>query len=104
MEVGYFPLAILLAFLFGSGMVLGVILNGPRKLRPCVSVGNNSFAIVAACQGLDEDIDAHLRRVQWGAAGHEEMGGRAITVLLARTRAVRDWGTYTYEASNDRNS
>lgn len=74
MKVGYSPLAILLALLFGSGMVLGMILNGVRKLRPCVLVGNNSLAIAAACQRPEKDVEAQLRRVQWGAVRHEEDG------------------------------
>jgi hypothetical protein len=74
MEVGYSPLAILLALLFGSGMVLGLVLNGSRKLRPCVLVGNNSLAIAAACQRPEKDVDAQLRRVQWGAVRHAEGG------------------------------
>jgi hypothetical protein len=74
MEVGYSPLAILLALLFGSGMVLGLILNGFRKLRPCVLVGNNSLAIAAACQRPEKDVDAQLRRVQWSAVRHAEGG------------------------------
>jgi hypothetical protein len=65
MEVGYSPLAILVGLLFGSGMVLGLILNGLRKLRQCVLVGNNSLAIAAACQRPEKDVDAQLKRVQW---------------------------------------
>lgn len=72
MEVGYSPLAILVALLFGSGMVLGLILNGLRKLRQCVLVGNNSLAIAAACQKPEKDVDAQLKRVQWGAVRHQE--------------------------------
>jgi hypothetical protein len=72
MEVGYSPLAILLALLFGSGMVLGLILNGLRKLKPCVLVGNNSLAIAAACQRPEKDVDAQLKKVQWGAVRHQE--------------------------------
>ena len=66
MEVGYSPLAILLALLFGSGMVTAMILNGFRKLKPCILVGNNSLAIAAACQRPEGDEGAHLRKVQWG--------------------------------------
>ncbi len=74
MEVGYSPLAIPLALLFGTGMVLGMILNGLRKLRPCVLVRNNSLAIAAACQRPEKDVDAHLKKVQWDAVSHEEDG------------------------------
>ena len=71
-EVGYSPLAILLALLFGTGMVLGLILNGLRKLRRCVLVGHNSLAIAAACQRPESHVDAQLKRVQWGAVRHQE--------------------------------
>jgi hypothetical protein len=63
MEVGYSPLAILLTLLLGSGMVLGLLLDGLRELRQCVLVGNNSPAI-AACQRPEKDVDAQLKRVQ----------------------------------------
>lgn len=39
MKVGYSPLAILLALLFRSGMVIAMMLDGSRRLRPCVLVG-----------------------------------------------------------------
>jgi hypothetical protein len=51
LEVGFSPLAIFLALLFGSGMVLGMILNGFRKLEPGVLVETNSLAIAAAVRG-----------------------------------------------------
>ncbi|EPE31687.1 hypothetical protein GLAREA_12443 [Glarea lozoyensis ATCC 20868] len=66
MQVGYSPLAILLAVIFGSLMVLAMILNGFRKLDPGLLVGNNSLAIAAACQRPEWDSDAHLRAVRWG--------------------------------------
>jgi len=74
MSIGYSPLAILLALLFGSGMVLGMIINGMRKLRGGVLVGNNSLAIAAACQRPDWEKGAELGRVRWGAVRHEESG------------------------------
>jgi hypothetical protein len=49
MEVGYSPLAILIALWFGSCMVVAMILNRWRKLKPCVLVGSSSLAIAAAC-------------------------------------------------------
>lgn len=74
MEIGYSPLAILLALLFGSGMVLGMILNGFRNLKPCVLVGNNSLAIAAACRRPERDVGAEVKKVRWGAIHHEENG------------------------------
>ncbi|KAG9230910.1 hypothetical protein BJ875DRAFT_470951 [Amylocarpus encephaloides] len=67
MQVGYSPLAILLALLFGCLMVAAMIANGFRKLRPCVLVGNSSLAIAAACQRPEWENEAHLKQVQWGA-------------------------------------
>lgn len=63
LEVGFSPLAIFLALLFGSGMVLAMISNGFRKLKPGGLVGNNSLAIAATCQTPEEDVDAQLKRV-----------------------------------------
>jgi hypothetical protein len=74
MVIGFSPRAILFALLFGTGMVLGMIINGFRKLDPCILVGNNSLAIAAACQRPETDIDAHLKRVQWGAVRQEHAG------------------------------
>lgn len=74
MEIGYSPLAILLALLFGLGMVVAMILNGLRKLTSGVLVGNNSLAIAAACHRPKGDEDAYLKRVQWGAVRHEQDG------------------------------
>jgi hypothetical protein len=74
MQVGYSPLAILLALLFGSFMVIAMILNGFRKLAPSVLVGNNSLAISAACHRPEWDTDAHLRKVQWGAIKQPQDG------------------------------
>jgi len=71
MEVGYSPLAILVSLLFGSGMVLAMILNGFRKLKGGVLVGNNSLAISAACHRSTDDIGAELKRVKWGALHHQ---------------------------------
>ncbi|PMD21179.1 hypothetical protein NA56DRAFT_133898 [Hyaloscypha hepaticicola] len=72
LDVGFSPLAILLALLFGSGMVLGMILNGFRKLKPGVLAGNNSLAIAAACQRPEKEVYVQLKRVQWGAVTHPE--------------------------------
>jgi hypothetical protein len=77
MEVGVSPLVISPALLLGSGMVLGMILNYFRKSEPCVLVGNNSLAIAAACQRLEKDVDAQLKRIQKGA-------DKVIAVLLVR--------------------
>ena len=53
-------------------MVLGMILilNGFRKLNTGLLVGHNSLAIAAACQRAEKDVDAQLRRVQWGVVEH----------------------------------
>lgn len=67
MEVGYSPLAILFALLFGTGMVLIMVANGARKLKGGILVGNNSLAISAACHAPEKDRDAHLKPVKWGA-------------------------------------
>lgn len=74
MNVGYNPLAILLALLFGCLMVLAMVANGWKKITEgSVLVGNNSLAIAAACQrGKDEG--AEKKRVMWGAVSHEEDG------------------------------
>jgi len=72
MAVGYSPLAILFSLLFGSAMVLGMIVNGARKLKGGILVGNNSLAIAAACQRPEKDCDAYLKPVMWGALKGEE--------------------------------
>jgi hypothetical protein len=72
MVVAYSPLAILLALLFGSGMVAGMVVNGARKLGGGVLVGNNSLAIAAACQRPEWERGPELGRVRWGAVWHEE--------------------------------
>lgn len=74
MEIGYSPLAILLALLFGTGMVIGMVINGMRKLPGGVLVGNNSLAIAAACQRPEWEKGAELGRVRWGALCHEDKG------------------------------
>jgi hypothetical protein len=74
MSIGYSPLAILLALLLGSGMVLEMVLNGMRKLRGGVLVGNNSLAIAAACQRPEWEKGAELGKVRWGAVWYEERG------------------------------
>lgn len=75
MNVGYNPLAILIALLFGVSMVLAMILNGFRKLTDgSVLVGNNSLAISAACH-REKDEGAEKRRVMWGAVRHEAEDG-----------------------------
>ncbi|KAH9206756.1 hypothetical protein DL95DRAFT_396674 [Leptodontidium sp. 2 PMI_412] len=75
MNVGYNPLAILIALLFGVMMVLAMILNGFRKLTDgSVLVGNNSLAISAACQ-REKDEGAEKRKVMWGAVRHEAEDG-----------------------------
>lgn len=71
MEVGYSPLAILTALLFGCGMIVAMILNGFRKLKGGILVGNNSLAISAACHRSVNDVGAELKKVQWGALHHE---------------------------------
>lgn len=75
MEVGYSPLAILLALLFGMFMVLAMILNGFRKLKGGVLVGNNSLAISAACHRSMRDVGAELRPVRFGALHHQLPNG-----------------------------
>jgi hypothetical protein len=82
MEVAYSPLAILIAVLFGSAMVLGMIANGARKLNGGILVGNNSLAIAAACQRPEKDHDAYLKPVMWGVLkreGKEEAGHCTFT-------------------------
>ncbi|KAK0118615.1 hypothetical protein ONS96_011706 [Cadophora gregata f. sp. sojae] len=75
MNVGYNPLSILIALLFGVTMVIVVILNGFRKLTDgSVLVGNNSLAISAACH-REKDEGAEKRRVMWGAVRHEAEDG-----------------------------
>lgn len=70
MEVGYSPLAILIALLFGTGMVVAMVCNGARKLKGGILVGNNSLAISAACHRSIGDVGAKLGRVKWGALHH----------------------------------
>jgi len=74
MDVGYSPLAILIALLFGCSMVVVIVANGCRKLRPCVLVGNNSLAISAACQRPEGDEGAAYKGVMWGAVRHKVKG------------------------------
>ncbi|KAH8671863.1 hypothetical protein BGZ60DRAFT_406070 [Tricladium varicosporioides] len=74
MQVGYSPIAILIALLFGSGMVLAMIINGARKYSPSVLVGNNSLAIAASCQRPEWEKDAQLGKVMWGAIRQPQQG------------------------------
>jgi hypothetical protein len=73
MDIGYSPIAILTSLLFGTAMVVVMVLNGFRKLNPCVLVGNNSLAIAAACQA-EKETGGHLSKVKWGAVRHEKDG------------------------------
>ncbi|CAL3970661.1 unnamed protein product [Diplocarpon coronariae] len=75
MNVGYNPLAILLALLFGVCLLLAMVANGCRRLaHGSVLVGNNSLAIAAACQrGGEEGVERG--RVMWGAVRHEGEDG-----------------------------
>ncbi|KAK2624589.1 hypothetical protein QTJ16_005782 [Diplocarpon rosae] len=75
MNVGYNPLAILLALLFGVALLLAMLANGWRRLtHGSVLVGNNSLAIAAACQRGAEQ-GAERGRVMWGAVRHEGEDG-----------------------------
>lgn len=74
MVVAYSPLAFLITIIFGSLMVLAMGVIGFKKLKPCVLVGNNSLAIVAAYHPLESDEGAAYKKVGWGAVRHEENG------------------------------
>lgn len=52
-------------------MVLAMILNGFRKLKGGVLIGNNSLAISAACHRSVHDDGAELKRVKFGALHHQ---------------------------------
>jgi hypothetical protein len=76
MVICYSPLAILLTTLFRFLLTLTMIANGFRRLRPCVLVGNSSLAIAAACQRLENDVGAELKKVSWGAVRHGGWDGK----------------------------
>jgi len=71
MEVGYSPLGILLSLLFGITMVVVMVVNGMRRLKGGVLVGNNSLAIAAACQRMEKDWEAFKKPVKWGVVRGE---------------------------------
>jgi hypothetical protein len=99
MEVGYSPLAILLSVLFGSCMVLAMLINGARKLGgDSVLVGGNSLAIAAACRREEEEEGLERLRVVWGVIRHEAGGmpGKVgFTGLIEQCERPREGDLYT---------
>jgi hypothetical protein len=91
---GYSLLALLITIIVGAVAVLGLIGIGFRSYEPGMSlVGCSSAAISAACHSRpDEDIDAALQPLQWGAVPFEgEIGHCCFStgpVLLPRENRV----------------
>jgi hypothetical protein len=70
---GYSLLALLATIIVGAVAVLGLVGFGFRRYEPGMSlVGCSSAAISAACHSRpDEDMDAALQPLQWGALPSE---------------------------------
>lgn len=68
---GYGPLAIILAIIYATLMLvaLGVVCFLRLKLGMSLA-GNNSFAMSAVCHPPPDDKDATPRPLMWGAAKH----------------------------------
>ena len=65
---GYSPIAIITVIPLGALLLLVVIANGFRKYRKGMPLaGSCSAAISAACHRPEEDVDAALLPVSWGA-------------------------------------
>ena len=65
---GYSPIAIITVIPLGTLLLLVIIANGFRKYRQGMPLaGNCSAAISAACHQPEEDVDAALLPVSWGA-------------------------------------
>ena len=71
-EVGYSPLAILLALLLGFAMLGVLIGHGFRRFSsPMPVAGSCSVAIASACHRPKDDDDAAYLPVSWGEVNHE---------------------------------
>ncbi|KAF2827095.1 hypothetical protein CC86DRAFT_292029 [Ophiobolus disseminans] len=68
---GFSPVAIILTTVIATAIAVGGIIMGRLKYPAGMPMaGSLSAAISAACHPSEEDIDAHLRPVQWGAVSH----------------------------------
>lgn len=73
---GYSNIAIISVIILGSIIVLFGILTGLRKYKAGMPfVGSCSAAISAACHSLENDPDASLRPVMWGAVKTNDLVG-----------------------------
>lgn len=71
--IGYSPLPIICATVLGFLMFISLFGVGCFKLKPGIpAVGSNSLGISAACHPPDEDNDAALKPVLWGATRHQD--------------------------------
>ena len=69
---GYSPIAIITVIPVGALLLLAVIATGFRKYRKGIPLaGSCSAAISAACHRPEEDVDAALLPVLWGAVSTE---------------------------------
>ena len=69
---GYSPIAIITLLIFGFIICLLEAAVGFRRFRPGMPfVGSCSAAISAACHHPEEDYDAALKPIKWGAVGEE---------------------------------
>ena len=78
---GYSCIAIISVIILGSITVIFGLLSGSRKYQEGIPlIGSCSAAISAACHPLEEDIDANLRPVLWGAVDKgQEIGHCCFT-------------------------
>jgi hypothetical protein len=73
---GYTPVAIILTTVVATVIAIGGIVIGRFRYPAGMPVaGSNSAAISASCHPPEEDVDAHLKPVMWGAVSHGTNGG-----------------------------
>ena len=73
---GYSAYAMVIVIIVGFALVLGLIVNGLRRLEPGVPlVGSCSLAISAACHRPQDDHGASLLPLKWGCVSHETTDG-----------------------------
>jgi hypothetical protein len=73
---GYTPVAIILTTVVPTVIALGGVVIGRFRYPAGMPVaGSNSAAISASCHPSEEDVDAHLKPVMWGAVSQGTEGG-----------------------------
>lgn len=71
--VGYSHVAIFASLIFGSAMVLALMVNGLRPLNPCVLAGNNSLAILGALKDIHHYWSLERLVIYYDEASEEEL-------------------------------